>query len=280
MRALLLLTLAGCGDPISNALFYEDADFLAALPSRDQLRAPQVLVTSNVGNSALHASGVEQAENIQLFLDPLALTGDILRTTSPSVRTDDFRAWDPTPIVREDGAQWWARAEINRPADGPFTWNIDLAPERDGPWLPSATGQQNAPNTGVFQYMWRDDSVEREFRVRFSTDVEGVSLLEISLGRRPFAGDLYWGTYGDGSIAWTGLFDLGGEEDVPGSAQVAQTLTGGRAEVFARQDDSIVGAECWDVTGSVVWTFDSVEGESGREDSCSLGPLFDDAPSE
>jgi hypothetical protein len=275
LRGLLLIALVGCGDPISNALFYEDADFLAALPERDRLAAPQILLTSTVGNSAIHATGVEQAQGIVPLLDPLAITGEAFRTTSPSVRTDDFRSWDATPIVREDGAQWWARAEINRPAEGPFTWNIDYAPERDGPWTPTAVGQQEAPNTGVFQYTFFDEDVERVFQGRYGEDADGISSLELSLGLGPFVGDLYWGISGDGSITWTGLLDIGGEEDVASAAQVAQTLTGGRAEAFSLADNTLFLAECWDVTGRVVWSFDSVLGETGREASCALGPLFD-----
>ena len=191
------------------------------------------------------------------------------------MRTDDFRSWDATPIVREDGAQWWARAEINRPADGPFTWNVDYAPERDGPWTPTAIGQQDAPNTGVFQYTVHGDDVENVFQGRYGADADGVSSLELSLGLGPFLGDLYWGISGDGSITWTGLLDIGGQEDVAGAAQVAQTLTGGRAEAFALADNSLFFSECWDVTGRVVWSYDSVQGESGRQETCTLGPLFE-----
>jgi hypothetical protein len=276
LTGLLFLLLAGCGDPISNALFYEDADFLAALPGRDRLAAPEILLISTVGNSTIHALGVEQAQGIATLLDPLALTGDQLRTTSPSVRTDDFRSWAATPIVREDGAQWWARAEINRPSEGPFTWNIDYAQEREGPWLETALGQQEAPNTGVFQYLVDNDGTERTFQSRYGVDVDGISSLELSLGLGPFAGDLYWAISGDGSITWTGRFDIGDRDDVLGAAQVAQTLIGGRAEGFALNDQTLFFAECWDVTGRVVWSFDSVLGETGRAESCALGDLFDD----
>lgn len=273
-RALLVLVLTGCGDPLSNALFYEDADFLEALPGREHIYAPQILVTSAVGNSDAHARGIEQAEGIVDLLDPMALTGDVLRTTAPTVRTDDFRAWDATPIVREDGAQWWARAEINRPADGPFTWNVDYAPERDGPWSPIAIGQQEAPGTGVFQYITYTEEGENTWTGRYGEDANGVSSLELSLGVGRFSGSLYWAVSGDGSITWTGLMPMGGEQGVAGVAKVAQTLTGGRADGFSLSDEEVFFSECWDVTGSVVWSFDSVEGETGREESCVLGPLF------
>lgn len=269
MRVWLIVVLSGCGDPLSNSLFYEDAAFASALPSARRLAAPRVLLDSASADAALHVRAIEQAELIAAVFDALALSGETVRTTSPDERSDAYRGWDALPVVREDGVQWWVRADVRQAQGSPASWSIDYSETPDGPWGSFAVGQHESATTGVIAFTLPDGDVLREFTARYGTEATGERNVELSLGLGPVAGDLYWKVVGDGILTWVGLFDVGGRTGLPGIATVKQTLDGGRGDGFTVDDDPVSFSSCWDASGREV--FHDEPGLSfGDEAACVL----------
>ena len=267
----------GCGDPISNQLFYEDALFVAALPGADRLAPPQVLLTSAVGDSELQQLAVEQSELLGDILNPLAASTDTLRTTPPDVRSDVFREWEAVPVVLDSGARWWVRGDVGRPddEDGAASWRLDWAADSDGPWTPLAAGQHTSPTTGTFVYYVDDDGTTREIGARYGEEPTGESNLEVGVGFGPGNAELYWKVVGDSTLVWTGLLDVGLAAPRPSAAMVVQGLQGGRGEAFTIGEDPIVFANCWNVSGSVVFALAPDGSVDGSESACVVEALFE-----
>jgi len=159
MRALALLALVGCGDPISNSVFYEEAAYLDALPTSARFAAPAVLLDAEGSDPLLVAAGAAAQELSDLYV-PMTLCGEALTATEPDVRGDTFRTWDlvPVVIVTMDGTyDWWVRGTVTATGDGAWTWTMEGARNRVGPWGELSSGRHEASGAGYVS--WRLDRV-------------------------------------------------------------------------------------------------------------------------
>lgn len=133
--------LIGCGSTISNQVFYDDADFLNALPGPAQfdLAYPTAIDTSDC-----HAAGsekstfacvtVEALETGNGFVGMITALTEIIRTASPAERGEDYRVWGPGDWISDYPGNF-LRVEMSRsPTRSAYSYSFQLAPNTTGPW--------------------------------------------------------------------------------------------------------------------------------------------------
>ena len=125
---MLVLTLLACGN-VSNAVFAEDAEFVAALPAEDRTTL-DLPGTSLVSGTKAELGEVPELLAISLdvavtvnsaIFDILGLVDDV-RTIAPSARTRDTRSWGPLPACGGD-----LTAEVVRSGASQFDWRFNGA---------------------------------------------------------------------------------------------------------------------------------------------------------
>ncbi len=128
--------MQACGDPWSNTLFLEDAEFLAALPSFDNhgVSFPEVegLDTDVVDDDDLRIQSAGVAAQVNGTLADLMTLGDFIRSDEPSLREDDLRSWGPNSL--ENGSRSLLLVDIIRSGLGQYDWSFQLSGSSAGPW--------------------------------------------------------------------------------------------------------------------------------------------------
>ncbi|MFH1464920.1 MAG: hypothetical protein ABIO70_11100 [Pseudomonadota bacterium] len=144
MRCALLplLALAACDSPISNRMFYEDAEFLAAVPSfadhpiavpGGPAAATLALDPPVPGQATdLRAQGAGVAAQLTAALADLALLAAWIRYQEPSLREDDLRSWGPGSL--ENGTRALLVVDVIRSGLGQYDWAYQLSNSSRGPW--------------------------------------------------------------------------------------------------------------------------------------------------
>jgi hypothetical protein len=307
-RLLHLALLAGCGNPISNALFLEDAEFAAAVPSFEQLRIDFPAQDTSYSGADIpppgHASDLRSqsaavAANLELTLADLAALGTFIRTDEPSLREEDLRSWGPSSL--ENGSRSLLLVDVVRSGEAQYDWAFMLGESSAGPWQPffegtHYSGATVAEGDGVLEADIGSlaDALgqEREGRVLLDYDLrEGV---EVQLDLRGYreteadrAVDIRYRYEADGAGA--GDFQYGLEAELsPGDAlERVGVRTRWKASTAMRADSRMeegdLGSEvftmsqCWDESGVLVFQDDSWDllPEIGAESACAYGkPLF------
>lgn len=142
---LLLILLAGCGDPLSNAWFDEDGLFVAALPQEADLRHEAPVAEGSeerdLGDPAfMPPVARDLATNINGSVLWLLSTLDELRSKPITTREADRRIWGPYPW--QGGALLMT---VERSADALFQYRVEVAeePPEDEPtaWYTLAEGE-------------------------------------------------------------------------------------------------------------------------------------------
>ena len=296
---LPLLTGAGCGDPISNALFLEEAEFLAALPGAERLAPPESIFLAPNGEAALLRAAKEAATDWDRVMAVLAVSGDGLRAAADvAERSDVVRRWQDVNVAHRFGADdplglaaastdWFVDGEILRLGETTFEWSLSL----------SASGAEDpiAVASGVHEgaggtFTWDCDAAAGALGVVPPAEVglydavyalaigdtlvptiDATQNLDAGPGRSfTIAGpDLI--AFDAASLALTtdGL-------EWPTAAVVAHHEDGGRAEGFVLQDGiARAFGSCWDGLGATTW----IGGDEkilavGAESACTLDPIL------
>jgi hypothetical protein len=279
--------MAGCGAPISNAAFYADETFLAALPSSEMLTPPVPLSSAPDGNSTVLSGAVEAAADLDALVEPVLAAAEALRGEPADERSDVLRSWDAVTVAAllpEGVAVFWIRAEIVQPEAGEITWTIEGASDSAGPWATlgsgslGTAGQQDlawdlgatAALTGGDATGWMDahgvvdDSGERAVDVQVRGEQPGSPT------------ETAYALYGAYGFGWTGLFQVT-EDGVSwaGYAVAAHTDLGGRALGWTFSSAAPTRFEsCWDAAGDAVWSAgDATVVSTGDATMCVL-PAF------
>jgi hypothetical protein len=152
----MLLLLVGCLDPISNRLFFEDAEFLDALPSADDDRVqvythsaggpggdddvtePGEELVAPEGAPGLLVLTVDSVNGVNAMIDGLLGFVDAVRAIPPSSRTEDARTWGPFPM--DDVPGFDVRMVSTRDGLSQFTWSFDTAPHGTSSWTTFFSG--------------------------------------------------------------------------------------------------------------------------------------------
>lgn len=264
---VLLLVLAGCGDPLSNRLFEEDALFAAALPTARDLATEHPESAQEgargIGDEALlppQARGVALQANgaVAGFLGAVLDTLD----TPVSERSDDRRVWGP--VERDEGQ---IRLVVTRASDGAFDYAVEV--EVGAGWEVMAEGSFSAGEVegdGEAAFVLRGD------RLAALLGRVGGGLLEVehlregratvlratrtawTLGEGPPRDvDIYFErpAIGGGVFEHRVEVDLGEGASLEVLATRARWGPGGRgrSDFAARGGDlpvPVAGTECWD----------------------------------
>jgi hypothetical protein len=298
--SMLPLLLVGCANPISNALFIEDAEFLAAIPSLDRhgIDYPYAL-QGDEDDGDLRAHGAAVAANLELGLSELMTLTEYLRGDEPSVREDDLRSWGPSSL--SNGSRSLLLVDIIRSGVGQYDWQFQLGDSSAGPWAPffegtHYSGATVADGDGSFQAdLGRlSDALdaEREGLVRVSYDLrEGTWLLVELEGFRELASeralDARYGYELSGKGA--GDFQYGVESDIIEGQQLeryglrVRWKSSGEMRADARiERGDMLGAtytlsQCWDASSAMVYQEDNLDSVEllGSESDCAFGkPLY------
>ncbi len=289
-RLPLLAALSiGCANPISNALFIEDAEFLAAVPNFDELSVdfPASVETLSgplplPGHATdLRAQSAAVAANLQLTLADLSTLGSYIRSDEPSVREDDLRSWGPASL--ENGTRALLLVDIIRSGVGQYDWAFMLSESSAGPWVPfyagtHFSGATVADGDGTFEAdigLLADAlGQEREGLVLVEYDLREGSLLDLELqGYREAADDDpldAWYRYeADGSGAGDFQYGIEAELSEGDAAERVGVRTRWKDDGAMRADSRMYGgdlkpqeftmSQCWDASGALVYQVDSWE---------------------
>ena len=292
---LILGGASACTNPISNQLFYDDALMVAALPSEARVGPPSQLRLARVGDADLLAAAVAEAAVVDDVTEVIARSGDLLRATEPDERTDVARVWRAQRAAGDIGSQrvsWWVRGEVLRPSDdADLTWEIEMAPDQSGPWLPVGLGAHDgdgdAVGEGALQWdlglsleaMGLDPSdAPGLIDIRYEIDAEGERTTEMSYddGGVNVAGP--WTMVGDIALGWEGVVTLpdgsGGTVEAYGAVAVLTTVDGGwgEGELYPGAEP-LVFETCWDGNGDRVYEDGDLD-PTGRVSDCALEDPF------
>jgi hypothetical protein len=280
---LIVLLLLACANPLSNQLFYEDALFVSALPSRERVGPPSALRVARVGDAALLADAVAVAARLGDATEGLGRTGDALRNSPASVRSSVGRAWDAAQAAGDiDGERvsWWARGEVLQPdAASDLTWVVEVATDPSGPYVPVGEGRHDRDGFG--EVSWDGDAFAEVVGVSPTSDLSGSYVddqpdsprtLDLSVEGAASV-DERWVVQADGVLDWTGAVTVSPDAS-RGSASVDHRDSGGwgSAELFGATPQVI--ELCWGPTGDVIYQSGDLGGV-GVESDCPFAYPFD-----
>ena len=157
----MLLLLVGCLDPISNRLFFEDAEFLDALPSAEDDRVryeatsspddgdgdttttePGDVLEAPPGASGLLVLTVNSVNDVNAMVDSLLGMVDLVRSQPPTSREENSRTWGPFP--NDDAPNFDVQMVSTRQGVGEFTWAFQVAPKGTDTWQDVFAGEHLA----------------------------------------------------------------------------------------------------------------------------------------
>ena len=276
-----LSVLTGCGDPISNQVFLEEALFLGALPSSPRFEAPHlVLVAPNGDAEVLRSAKAAAAAWDGWWAIPIA-AGEQLRLAIPDERTEVKRRWEAVNVATrlnasaigldvDDVTEFWVQAEILQPDGGDVEWTIALATSADGPWTGVGRGVDRG---GAGELSWDLTATVSALGVEppgplgiLEADYEDLDPdvgLERSVGATltPFPGIvLSFSAISDGFFGFTSELAVTDDgERWPGGAAVLHGEGGWAEGVVFRDGIELTFTSCWDASGGLVWQ----EGDPG-----------------
>jgi hypothetical protein len=300
-----LVFLVGCGNPISNAMFIEDAEFLAAVPDFEDLKVefpgeaeahagvPAIPLPGHA--SDLRAQSAAVAANLELTLSDLMTLGAFIRSDEPSTREDDLRSWGPASL--ENGSRALLLVDIVRSGVGQYDWGFMLGESSAGPWVPfyegtHYSGATVAEGDGTLEAdigLLADAlDQDREGVVRIDYDLREGTILQLSLSDyRETAEvvplDAFYRYETDGSGAADFQYGIEAELSEGEQHERVGVRTRWEADTAMRADSRMYGgdlgsevftmSQCWDVQGALVFQEDSwgMLEPLGSESDCAFG---------
>lgn len=291
----LLLSLMACGD-VSNDIFDDDADFLAALPA-----AERQTVGFSEDTTEAEARGVgERAELVDLsvsigsgvnaFVFNVLGLVDHVRTLPPTERTQDSRRWGPYT----DGCDVDATLLIARNL-GVYDWSVSGHPPEgdDAVVLYGTHFSGTSVSAGDGSFVWDQGrysgwcgTAETGLVTVDYDNRDGVDLLVNVTGWGDGTTEPTDWRYAYSRTESAGDFQYRTREDLAddGSDELADVAvrdrwvpgTGGRSDAVVT-GGGFGGAEwrwsqCWDARGVLRWETDNlgVFGESGDASLCAF----------
>ncbi len=273
----LLLLAAGCGD-LSNQVFYEDADFLAALPTREALQLsyidgfegrpedfPEALLFGHT-LSAIQAADQYLALSTEIT--------DALRALSPSERGADYRRWGPSEYSFS-GVTGYLQVEMTRAiSGGSYTTLFHWADGPSGPWTRFYVGHHYVGDTvaeGSGDMSWDYGALRGAGSLSIDYDLRGspafsMQLDELVLPESAEVLDARWyytlAEDGGGDLEYTAAIDIGGDsaEPVPEVLEIRSRWLAdgtGRGDALLTGGDALGDTEgrftqCWTVDGTLL----------------------------
>ena len=198
---VLSLLLLSCGGHLSNQIFYEDQEFLDALPTRENFT---VEYTEDFLDSTFEFDGtanlfqitVSQVLYADWYLSEVTAITDTVRTLDPALRQSDYRLWGPWRWeARYPDTDTYLRVEMTRAEAGAsFTYAFSVSDGASGPWENFFSGTHYAGETialgdgSLTWYAWENTSstgtLDLSYDLRdgleIAVDVDNVTFDETS----------------------------------------------------------------------------------------------------
>lgn len=265
-----LLVLAGCGSPISNAPFTEEAEFLAVLPDAETWRAPLDVALAPVGDDDVLRAAKASAAAWDGFAEGPVTIGAALRAREPDERTDEARRWrDVEVVARYTGAalgaaeprRVWVDAEVVRLVDGTFRATVAAGATDGGPRTEVGLGERAGSTTtaawdldALFAALGAD-AAPGPLTVDLVRDEEaGTRTLDGAVGDGPAASG--WSVRDDDELSFEAELAIT-SDGATWPADVAVAVRGGdggRAEgVLSTGGGETAFTACWDGAGDTVF---------------------------
>jgi len=311
LRHLPIIALGtACGQPLSNALFIEDAEFLAAIPSFENHTvvfpdSPQVEPAALVFMLPLPGHAIDLrvqsagvADNLNATLTDLMVLGDFIRSDEPSTREDDLRTWGPSSL--ENGTRALLLVDIIRSGVGQYDWTFMLSDTSAGPWEgfyqgTHYVGATVAEGDGSFYAdigllaealgQERQGMVTVEYDLRDGTrlllDLEGYHELSDDV---PLNAHYLYQTGQSGAADFQ--YGIQAELSEGESLEQVAVRTRWKANTAMRADSRMYGgdlgsreltiSQCWDASGVLVFQTDSWQllEPLGSEADCAYGKVL------
>lgn len=293
LAAAALVALAACGNYST-----EDLRFVAALPTRDDLRvevpaqapAAGALTACGAGTSEVWGWAKPTSDKLNGAVDFVLGLVDAVRRRPPSWRDDDARAWGPWDDDRHPGRELSVVIARTYPAElggaprhayllqarpkGSATWTPILAGNFDGASARRGSGGLALDFDAIWSLAMNDaDTPHGTMLVRYARSADPATV-EIVLGQDGFGvvqfGYRYagwtdgrgWFAYGFRNAAGDLLtVGVGFDAAGAGDAQVAFQTAGGATGGFR---------QCWDASACLVYVLDPAS-YSCAAAPCSLG---------
>jgi hypothetical protein len=288
----------GCGPAISNELFLEESEFLAALPGAERLAPPSSIFLAPNGDSLLLRAAKEAATDWDRLVAVLAVSGDGLRAEAEGAeRSEVVRRWADVNVAHRFGpfdplgfaavsADWFVSAEILRLGETTFEWTLSVASGAQDEEVIVASGVHEASG-GTFT--WDAESAAVALGVVPGAEVGALDIdyalpigdgtvTEVDATQRLAAGTGRSFTIaGDEILAFDGaIFAITSDgAEWPGAAVVVHGAIGGRAEGVVVQDgETKPFGSCWDEAGQTTWLGgDPAIAADGAEAACAVDPI-------
>ncbi len=131
----------GCGSNISNSVFYDDADFLNALPGPEYFRMDYptefAVGSCDEGSEATAIFACLTQDSLDsgdAYLGFVTTLTDVVRSLAPTTRGEDLRVWGPGDWM-EEAPGYFLRVEMSRsPTQSTYSWAFQVSENSDGPW--------------------------------------------------------------------------------------------------------------------------------------------------
>jgi len=277
----VILWLAACQGSLSNAIFYEDADFLDALPSGEDLAVAYPGDPVVDADDALYFTTTMQTfEGFRNWSLLVTTVSDTIRAVPPAERGEDLRIWGPGVWDAYPGS--FLRLEMTRSSDHSlYVWTFQASEMSDGPWTEFMSGVTGDGDWDA-RLTWDQDALSEAVGAEGSGSLELRYFLHedatvIDLETRALATTV--GTPGDSTAMWFELTPEGA-----GEFQLAQRMDANPGEAFpideyveivSRWDDAGVGrgdgqveggdypypglvlTQCWTAEGALSYQEDS-----------------------
>lgn len=279
------IALSGCASPITNASFYEDADFVQAIPGAHELAAPTGFASAPEGANDVFVAAVDAAHAYSTAIGALVACGDAVRGEPPEDRTDVLRSWRATTVAfsTDNGVAFgWIEVTIARSPDGSSSFAIAAAPDAGGPYADVAAGSHLPDGSG--HLTWDGEAAATAFDLDDVGELTAdwlwtgdPSARTATVAQTPRIGaPASWSLSGS-TFAWSG--DLRVTDDGsawPGWAEALTTVEGGRADGEVQRDTEVIAWEtCWNADGTAVYRGgDAGVTVSGDPAACPTAPDF------
>jgi len=278
MGVSLGASLLGCGGDLSNQIFLEDSEFLAALPSREVFQVEYVESSTTAEVEAeddvlLLQTTLGAINSADDWLELTASITDALRDLVPAVRESNYREWGPYDYEFLDSPPIYLKVEVTRSLNGAsYTYNYRYSTSASGPWIRFFVGRHFIGETieaGDGSMEWQLGAMGGDGTVTVDYDLRDEMKLLVTLDDATFGSDgpfrarWYFQRQPDGGgdleyYAWTDFNPSEGTEQeelmavrtrwlADGAGRADAMLTDG--DLFEDYDAALV--QCWSDTGAL-----------------------------
>ncbi|MFO0581315.1 MAG: hypothetical protein U0229_03500 [Anaeromyxobacter sp.] len=291
--AVSALAGAGCGN-----WSQEDVRFLAALPSRADLRV-EVPASANAQAGALAACGTRPAalwlqakptsDSLNAAVDFVLDLVDLVRTLEPTTRTDDMRVWGPWDDRDHPGFELLARIVRTEQAGlVEHTFSLEARRKGQGDFVPFISGTFRGPSAKVgrgtleidFELLWTlglDDATTPHGVLNATYDRSGDPrkvVMQVASNKAALPFEYRYAGYADGTGGFVYVIPSG--FNYLEIASAFDRAGAGRAAITYHTIFGNVGwAECWDAAACLTYVNDpgNYSCETEPNPPCSLGAV-------